>query len=65
MKRTYRWDLSLHKLVEIEKQVPGPTIWIIRDIDPYLDENMGHMPIPVNSRRHRNDLLKERGLSIL
>lgn len=40
-----------------------PSSWsTIPDIQPYLDENMGHNPIYVKSRRHHKQLMKERGL---
>ena len=35
---------------------------IICDIEPFLDENMGHEPVYVRSRREHKRLLKERGL---
>jgi putative FmdB family regulatory protein len=34
------------------------------DLQPYVDENMGQTPVHVSSRRHRDALLKERGLAI-
>jgi len=52
-------------MVELkEKRDLGPKIHVIRDIEPYLDENMGHEPVYVKSRRHKMRLLKERGLGI-
>ena len=33
------------------------------DIEPYVDENMGHEPVHVESRQHKKQLLKERGLT--
>ncbi len=65
MKRSYRWDPELKKLVEFEKRDPGPKVYIIGDIEPYLDDNMAHNPIHVKSRQHRTQLLKEKGLAIL
>ena len=65
MKTRYRWDKEQHKLVEVGKYVPEGRIHIIPDLDPYLDENLDSNPILVKSRRHRSDLLKERGLAIL
>ena len=65
MKRSYRWDKTLQRLVEFERQPPGPRVYIIGDIEPYLDENLEQNPIPVKSRQHRTQLLKEKGLAIL
>ena len=64
MKHTYRWDSEKKCLVEYVKQPPEGRVHIIRDIQPYLDENMGQDPVYVKSRRHKMALLKERGLSI-
>lgn len=65
MKKTYYYDKKQRKVVELKERVdPGPKIHIIKDIEPYLDENMGHEPIYVKSRRHKMALLKERGLGI-
>ena len=65
MKKIYYYDKKQRKVVELkEKPDPGPKIHIIPDIQPYLDENMGHEPVLVKSRQHRNRLLKERGLGI-
>jgi hypothetical protein len=64
VKKTYRWDLELNKLVEVSRRDPGPKVYIIPDIQPYLDENMGHRSVYVKSRQHRKLLLKERGLTI-
>ena len=65
MKKTYIYDKKLKKVVELKgKRDPGPKIHVIRDIEPYLDENMGHEPVYVKSRRHKMRLLKERGLGI-
>jgi hypothetical protein len=64
MKRTYIWDTEQHKLVEYEKRIPDPRVWIIPDIEPHWDDNMGHEPVYVKSRRHKMSLLKERGLAI-
>ncbi len=36
---------------------------VIRDIEPYLDTNMGHDPVVVKSKKHRQQLMKERGLT--
>jgi putative FmdB family regulatory protein len=33
------------------------------DLQPYLDPNMGHEPVYVESRQHRKRLMKERGLA--
>lgn len=35
---------------------------ITPDIPQYLDENLGETPVLVKSRRHRKQLMKERGL---
>jgi len=64
MKRSYRWDVENQKLVEIARIPPEGKVWIIGDIKPHWDENMGHDPVYVKSRRHKMTLLKERGLSI-
>ena len=64
MKRTFYWDKEQGKLVEIEKRVPDAKIYIIPDIEPYVDENVGQRPVWVKSRQHRTQLLKERGLAI-
>jgi len=65
MKKTYIYDKNLKKVVELkEKSGPGPKLYIIPDIEPYLDENMGQEPVYVKSRRHKMQLLKERGLGI-
>jgi hypothetical protein len=64
VKKSYRWDLSQHRLIEVETRNPGPRVFIIPDIEPYVDDNMAHDPIYVRSRQHRNQLLKERGLTI-
>ena len=32
------------------------------DIQPYIDEHMGKDPVYVKSRKHKKQLLKERGL---
>ena len=65
MKKTYIYDKKQRKVVELkEKRDLGPKIHIIPDIEPYLDENMGHEPVWVKSRRHKMRLLKERGLGI-
>lgn len=34
------------------------------DLEPYLETNMGHEPVYVKSRRHRERLCKDRGLTI-
>lgn len=44
----------------MERQLPTPSI--IPDIEPYLDEHMGHEPVYVKSRQHKKALLRERGL---
>ena len=38
---------------------------IICDIEPYLDDNIGHDPIFVKSKRHKRELLKERCLVMI
>lgn len=38
--------------------------YINPDIQPYLEENAGHTPVLIKSRRHRTQVLKELGLSI-
>ena len=35
---------------------------VICDIEPYVDYNMAQEGIPINSRQHRKQELKERGL---
>jgi putative FmdB family regulatory protein len=59
-----RWD-------EYEKPCPEcgqpmtrllPIPNIAPDIQPFLDENLGHEPVYVKSRRHHKQLLKDRGL---
>ena len=32
------------------------------DIEPYLDENLGDMPVVVEGRKHRRELMKSQGL---
>ena len=64
MKKTYVWDKEQQKLVEYVRMPPEGKIWVIGDIDPYWDEDMGQKPIYVRSRRHKMALLKERGLAI-
>lgn len=65
MKKTYIYDKKQGKIVELkEKRDPGPKIHIIRDIEPYWDDNMGQNPVYVESRQHRKQLLKERGFGI-
>ena len=64
MKRSYRWDTESQKLVEIARIPSEGRVWIIGDIEPHWDENMGRDPVYVKSRRHKMTLLKERGLSI-
>ena len=34
------------------------------DIEPYLEENIGHEPIFIKSRKHINEICKERGLYV-
>jgi len=60
----YIWDKEQNKLVEYIKRIPDAKIFIIPDIKPYVDENLGHHPVEVKSRRHRTQLLKERRLAI-
>jgi len=64
MKRTYIWDEQEHKLVEYVKRIPDPKIYIIPDIKPYVDDYMDSRPVEVRSRRHKMQLLRERGLAI-
>ena len=65
MKKTYIYDKKLKKIVELkEKRDPGPKIHIIPDLQEYWDDNMGHEPVYVKSRRHKMELLKERRLGI-
>uniref|UniRef100_A0A6M3K5B1 Uncharacterized protein n=1 Tax=viral metagenome TaxID=1070528 RepID=A0A6M3K5B1_9ZZZZ len=61
----YIWDNEQKKLVEYEKREPEGQVYIIGDIKPYWDDNMDAKPIYVQSRRHKRQLLKERGLDIL
>ena len=43
-----------------------PTSWgTIPDIEPYVDENMGKDPIYIRSRRHKKEMLREKGLVML
>ena len=65
MKRSYRWNFEENRLEEIVPRVPDPKIHLIPDIEPYVDDQMDHDPVLVKSRRHRAELLKERGLAIL
>jgi putative FmdB family regulatory protein len=32
------------------------------DLEPYVDDQMGHEPVYVKSKQHRKQLMKERGL---
>ena len=66
MKKTYYYDKKLKKVVELGQKRPeiAPKIHLIKDIEPYIDENMGHEPVYVRSRRHKMQLLKERRLGI-
>lgn len=64
MKKTYRWDTETQKLVEFTKKPPEGKVWIIPDIAPYWDEDMGQKPVYIRSRRHKMAELKERGLAI-
>ena len=65
MKKTYYYDKKLKKVVEMkEKPDPEPKIHIIRDLQEYWDDNLGQDPVLVKSRKHRNQLLKERGFGI-
>ena len=32
------------------------------DLEPYVDEHMGHEPVYVKSKQHRRELMKERKL---
>ena len=64
MRKRYQWDKELKKLIEISKRDPGPKVYIIPDIQPYLDENISHDPIWIKSRRHRTEILRERKLAI-
>jgi len=60
----YRWDTEQNKLVEVVKRIPEGKVWIIGDIKPYWDEDMGQEPVYVKSRQHKMALLKERKLAI-
>ena len=65
MKKTYYYDKKLKKVVELkEKHDPGPKIYIIGDIEPYWDDNLGQDPVFVESKKHRRQLLKVMGLDI-
>lgn len=64
MKKTYVWDKEQQKLVEYVRRIPEGKVWIIPDIKPYWDDDMGQQPVYVKSRRHKMALLKERGLAI-
>lgn len=35
---------------------------ITPDIEPFMDENLGHQPIYIRSRRHQKEMLREKGL---
>ena len=64
MKKSYKWDSDKKKIVEIDRSISEGKVWIIPDIQPYWDEDMGQEPVYVKSRRHKMALLKERGLAI-
>lgn len=36
---------------------------VVSDLDPYLDENLGDKPVWVKSKKHRERLMKEHGVS--
>jgi hypothetical protein len=40
----------------------NPQANIITDLTPYLDENLSHTPILVESKQHRKQLMRENGL---
>jgi hypothetical protein len=64
MKKTYIWDKEQKKLVEYVKRIPDAKVYIIPDIEPYLDDYMDSKPIWVESRQRKKQLLRERGLAI-
>jgi hypothetical protein len=35
----------------------------LRELYPYIEENMGHVPVLITSKSHREAELKKRGLS--
>lgn len=43
------------------KQVLG-NYHVVKDIEPYLDENLGDQPVYVKSKKHRKQLMKEHGV---
>ena len=43
------------------KQIIGCAI--VKDVEPYLDENLADKPVWVKSKRHRKQLMKEHGVS--
>ena len=49
---------------EIMSQVLGKH-YVIPDLDPYWDENLGKEPLYVKSKQHRKKLMKEHGVSEL
>lgn len=47
------------------KRLFSPSVYIIPDISPYIDENLAGpdgKPVYVMSRQHKRQILKERGL---
>jgi hypothetical protein len=65
MRRVYHYDKKRKKVVEMkEKPDPGPKIHIITDLTPYWDDNLGQNRVFVESKKHRKQLLRERGLDI-
>lgn len=35
---------------------------VVKDLEPYLDENLGVEPTYVKSKKHRKELMRERGV---
>lgn len=35
---------------------------VVKDVDPYLDENIADKPVWVKSKQHRKQLMKEHGV---
>jgi len=43
-----------------ERLISAPSV--NPDLEPYLDENLGHQPVWIESRQHRTAEMKRRGL---
>lgn len=55
-------EVPCPKCGEDMQRLFSPTRNIIADLEPYLDENLGHTPVYVKSKRHKRDLLKRANL---